>query len=53
MAYVPCLIKDILHQGNEEDQVCAWIKELVGQDLEPATMHDTLKSGVILCELVS
>jgi hypothetical protein len=40
-------------QGNEEDQVCAWIGELTGQDVEPGTMKDTLKSGVILCELVS
>jgi hypothetical protein len=40
-------------QGNEEDQVCAWVKELTGQDVEPGTMKDTLKSGVILCELVS
>mgnify|MGYP002640537857 CR=1 FL=1 len=40
-------------QGNEEEQVCAWIKELTGNDLEPTTIQETMKSGVILCELVS
>lgn len=40
-------------QGNEEEQVCAWVKDLTGQDLEPTNMQETLKSGTILCELVS
>lgn len=40
-------------QGNEEEQVCAWVKDLVNVDLEPASMQETLKSGVVLCELVN
>jgi len=39
-------------QGNEEEQVCAWVKDLVNVDLEPASMQETLKSGVVLCDLV-
>eukprot|EP00802_Teleaulax_amphioxeia_P010398 Tamp_10426.p1 GENE.Tamp_10426~~Tamp_10426.p1 ORF type:complete len:343 (+),score=107.66 Tamp_10426:204-1232(+) len=41
------------YTGNEEEQVCAWIKELTGNDLEPTTIQETMKSGVILCELVN
>jgi len=39
-------------QGNEEEQVCAWVKDLTSEDLEPASMQEALKSGTILCELV-
>lgn len=40
-------------QGNEEEQVCAWVKDLINVDLEPTSFQETLKSGVVLCELVN
>lgn len=42
-----------IFQGNEEEQVCAWVKDLVNVDLEPTSIQETLKSGVVLCELVN
>jgi hypothetical protein len=46
-------VRHVCVQGNEEEQVCAWVKDLVNVDLEPASMQETLKSGVVLCELVN
>jgi len=41
------------YNGSEVEQVCAWIHELLGVELDPTNLQPALKSGKVLCELVN
>ncbi|KAG8466926.1 hypothetical protein KFE25_008305 [Diacronema lutheri] len=38
---------------EDEAEMRAWITEVIGEPVEGETLHDALKSGVVLCKLVN
>lgn len=40
------------YTGSEESVIAQWIKDVSGEDVDPADLQGSLRTGTILCELV-
>jgi len=41
------------YEGNDEQILCAWFHEVLGANPDACNLHQDLKSGILLCELVN
>ena len=40
------------YEGSDEEQIIAWLEEVLEYSLVGESLHEKLKSGVVLCELL-
>ena len=41
-----------IYEGSDEEQIISWLQDVLQIEIEGENLHEKLKSGVILCELL-